>query len=85
MDMGALLTAKQLQQILKSITLSTIYRMAQQGTIPSYTVGTKGVRFDLEEVRHALRRAVRPTATGSMEPVSTELIQPRPHSNGKMV
>jgi predicted DNA-binding transcriptional regulator AlpA len=37
---------------------SQIYRLAKSGAIPSYQVGEKksGVRFDLREVREALRR-----------------------------
>lgn len=45
---------------------SSIYRMAQSGLIPSYAAGPKlrGRRFDLTEVRDALKslaqRAVKP-------------------------
>ena len=37
---------------------SQVYRLAKSGQIPSYLVGAKGggVRFDLREVREALRR-----------------------------
>jgi predicted DNA-binding transcriptional regulator AlpA len=37
---------------------SQVYRLARSGAIPSYVVGEKkgGVRFDLREVRVALRR-----------------------------
>jgi predicted DNA-binding transcriptional regulator AlpA len=37
---------------------SQVYRLAKSGQIPSYQVGEKkgGVRFDLREVREALRR-----------------------------
>lgn len=37
---------------------SQVYRLAKSGQIPSYQVGEKkgGVRFDLQEVRQALRR-----------------------------
>ncbi len=40
--------------------ISSVYRAAKTGKIPSYNVGPKqgGVRFDLEEVREALRRPV---------------------------
>lgn len=40
---------------------SQVYRLAKLGRIPSFSVGAKrrGVRFDLREVRDALRR---PTA-----------------------
>lgn len=58
------------------IAQSTIYRMAQQGKIPSYIVGTNGVRFDIEEVREALRRPIPCGASG--ERVKVERI----HSNG---
>ena len=55
----ALVTASGLEerQILKK---GTAYRMAKQGTIPSYVVGSKGrgIRFRVEEVLEALRRPV---------------------------
>ena len=37
---------------------SSIYRLAKSGAIPSYAAGPsrRGVRFDLIEVREALRR-----------------------------
>ena len=37
---------------------SSIYRLAKTGAIPSYRAGQlgRGVRFDLAEVRDALRR-----------------------------
>ena len=37
---------------------SQVYRLARTGAIPSFSVGVKrgGVRFDLNEVRQALRR-----------------------------
>ena len=37
---------------------SQVYRLARSGAIPSFSVGAKrgGVRFDLNEVRQALRR-----------------------------
>ncbi len=40
--------------------LSSVYRAAKTGEIPSYNVGPKrgGVRFNIEEVREALRRPV---------------------------
>ena len=39
---------------------SSIYRLAKSGAIPSYKAGQHGhgVRFDLAEVREALRRPV---------------------------
>ena len=39
------------------ITKGCLYRMAREGMIPSYRVGMQKrcVRFDLEEVRQALR------------------------------
>ncbi len=38
--------------------ISSVYRAAKTGRIPSYTVGPRsgGVRFNLAEVRAALRR-----------------------------
>jgi|CXWL01.1.fsa_nt_gi predicted DNA-binding transcriptional regulator AlpA len=40
---------------------SQVYRLAKLAKIPSFQVGAKqgGVRFDLREVREALRRPVR--------------------------
>lgn len=37
---------------------SQVYRLSRSGAIPSFSVGAKrgGVRFDLNEVRQALRR-----------------------------
>ena len=40
------------------ITTGCLYRMAREGLVPSYRVGSRqhGVRFDLDEVLAALRR-----------------------------
>ncbi len=40
--------------------VSSVYRLAKAGLIPSHSAGPKlkGVRFDLEEVKEALRRPV---------------------------
>ena len=38
------------------LTKGTAYRMAKAGQIPSYVIGTRGVRFRVEEVLAALRR-----------------------------
>jgi hypothetical protein len=40
------------------ITRGCLYRMARQGLVPSYRVGVqqRGLRFDVEEVKAALRR-----------------------------
>ena len=40
------------------ITTGCLYRMAREGLVPSYRVGAqqRGVRFDLDEVRAALRQ-----------------------------
>jgi excisionase family DNA binding protein len=37
---------------------SQVYRLAKKGAIPSYLIGARrgGVRFDLHEVKEALRR-----------------------------
>jgi len=47
------------------MTLGSLYRLAKAGHVPSYKVGPKlsGVRFDIEEVRQALRRPVRDGAS----------------------
>lgn len=41
---------------------SSIYRLAKSGKIPSYAAGPNlhGLRFDLDEVKAALRRPARP-------------------------
>ena len=43
---------------LHGIGISTLYRMAKNGEIPSYKVGKRGVRFVVEEVKTALLRHV---------------------------
>jgi predicted DNA-binding transcriptional regulator AlpA len=42
------------------MAMSQVYRLARCGAIPSYCVGEKksGVRFDISEVKEALRRPV---------------------------
>lgn len=57
MEQRQLIKAKELVQRLGAIGVSTVYRLAAQGEIPSYRIGPRGVRFDIEEVRSALRRA----------------------------
>jgi excisionase family DNA binding protein len=56
---GPLITAKDLAMHL-GMSVGTIYRLAQDGRIPSYHAGQKlhGIRFDVEEVRAALRRRI---------------------------
>lgn len=46
---------------------SQVYRLARSGAIPSYMVGEKkgGVRFDLREVKEALRRPAHPATEGT--------------------
>ena len=41
------------------ITKGCLYRMAREGIIPSYRVGVqlRGVRFDVEEAREALKHS----------------------------
>jgi excisionase family DNA binding protein len=56
--MGKLVKARILKEALEGIAGSTIYRMAKEGKIPCYRVGRRGIRFDVEEVRAALRRSV---------------------------
>jgi hypothetical protein len=40
---------------------SSIYRLAKRGVIPAYSAGPnlRGLRFDLNEVKEALRRPAR--------------------------
>ena len=47
--------AKDLAPQLGAVGVRTLYRMAAQGLIPFYRVGRSGVRFNLDEVREALR------------------------------
>lgn len=35
---------------------STVYKMAQEGKIPTVSIGSRGVRFDLAAVLQALQR-----------------------------
>lgn len=43
------------------ISKSFLYRLAaQKNGVPSYKVGIRGVRFDIGEVREALRRPITP-------------------------
>ena len=53
--------AKQLGQ-----AKSSVYRLAKQGVIPSYAAGPclSGRRFDVAEVREALRRPAKTSAPG---------------------
>ncbi len=59
---GCLLTADELKERLKNISKSTLYRMAQQKTIPSLVVGPRlgGRRFIESDVRAALANLVPP-------------------------
>jgi predicted DNA-binding transcriptional regulator AlpA len=53
----ALVTARIVAERL-AMAQSQVYRLARSGAIPSFSVGAKrgGIRFDLNEVRQALRR-----------------------------
>ena len=57
-----LLTAKELAKPL-GVGVGSVYRMAANGSIPFYAVGPRkaGRRFDLDEVRKALRRTEIPS------------------------
>ena len=59
-----LVKAKELAKELGDVGVSTVYRMAKDGKIPSYIVGKSGVRFRVEEVVSALRR---PTSANGHE------------------
>ena len=52
-----LVTAKVVSEVM-GMAQSQVYRLAKRAKIPSFQVGEKmgGVRFDLREVREALRR-----------------------------
>jgi hypothetical protein len=64
---GAASTKAELQRLVTVAALakevgqarSSLYRMAKLGVIPSYSAGPRlnGLRFDVEEVRRALRKA----------------------------
>lgn len=58
MDDTALVSARELARRLGMAT-SSIYRMAASGAIPSYAAGPQltGRRFDVAEVKEALRHA----------------------------
>jgi predicted DNA-binding transcriptional regulator AlpA len=62
MDDTQLLNARELSKRLQGIGVSSIYRMAAKGLIPSISVGPKlgGRRFMEREVRDALTRLVQP-------------------------
>lgn len=48
----------------------TVYRLARRGEIPFIRIGTKTIRFDLEQVREALEAKFR-TSIRSLSPIST--------------
>jgi excisionase family DNA binding protein len=52
-----LVTAQVVAQAL-SCSVSWVYEAAQRGIIPSYHVGNRLVRFDIDEVIEASRQAV---------------------------
>lgn len=57
MESDSLVDARTLAKKLGQAT-SSIYRLSRSGAIPSFKAGPRGrgVRFDLNEVRQALRR-----------------------------
>ena len=61
-----LLKARELSKKI-GLPLSTVYRMAANGLIPSIAIGPKlgGVRFDEGAVRAAMNKLVRPEASNS--------------------
>ncbi len=58
---NGLLTVKQAAAVL-GMAPSSLYRLCKGGTVPCYSVGAKGygVRVDINEVKTALRRPVKP-------------------------
>lgn len=58
-----LVTAKVVSEVM-GMAQSQVYRLAKRALIPSFQVGEKmgGVRFDLREVREALRRPAKEQA-----------------------
>jgi excisionase family DNA binding protein len=67
METGMLVKARVVSEAL-GIALSTVFRLAAAGRIPSYSVGRRGIRFDLEEVKAALRRSVSSSPAEKAEP-----------------
>jgi len=61
MDHATLVDAVAVSETL-GMARSQVYRLAKQRVIPSYTVGARrgAVRFDLREVKEALRRPAEP-------------------------
>ena len=61
-----LVTAKVVSEAM-GMAQSQVYRLSRLGKIPSFQVGEKmgGVRFDLREVREALRRPAAARGSGS--------------------
>jgi predicted DNA-binding transcriptional regulator AlpA len=57
LTMESLVTARVVSKQM-GMAQSQVYRLAKQRVIPSYTVGARrgAVRFDLREVKEALRR-----------------------------
>ena len=50
-----LVTARDLSAML-AVSESKVYGLAAEGTIPSIRVGERTVRFDLDDVMHALKQ-----------------------------
>lgn len=59
MSQNVLVNAEELARQLGQAK-SSIYRLASRGVIPAYSAGPhlRGLRFDVEEVKAALRRPV---------------------------
>jgi len=67
------LTAKQLAEILQ-ISESTIHKLRRTGKIPAVVVTDRLIRFNLKDVKHALRSA----HTGSNHQEAIESNEPDP-------
>jgi excisionase family DNA binding protein len=68
------LTAKQLAQILQ-ISESTIHKLRRAGKIPAVLLTERLIRFNLKDVKHALR----PTQTNNhLQPETTHPQEPSP-------
>lgn len=62
------LTARQLGEVLQ-ISESTVHRLRRQGRIPAVLITDKLIRFNLKDVKHALKssQSVRPNTDNNEE------------------
>ncbi len=70
--LSSLFTAAELAKIIK-LNEQTIYRFVRRGIIPAIRVGRKTLRFDLNDVRTALRQ--KPTPPRIQKPAGHEVLE----------